>query len=77
MMTLMSFLALYVCMGTVYLLLVVYVTHRIFRRTSAPTKQHIAITDALSTTHTASQGYNPEIQHLAQSEVLSTMPVIR
>jgi len=69
MMTLTSFSGLYVFTGAVQLLLVVYVTYRIFRRTSAPTEQHIAFTDALATAHTASQVYDEEIQHLAEDEI--------
>ncbi len=69
MMTLTSFSGLYVFTGAVHLLLVVYVTYRIFRRTSAPTEQHIAFTDALATAHTASQVYDEEIQHLAEDEI--------
>jgi MFS family permease len=68
MMTLTSFTSLYVFTGAVDLLLVVYMTHRIFRRKSAPTEQHIAFSDALATAQTASQVYEEEIQHLAEDD---------
>ena len=68
MMTLMSFSGLYVFTGAVQLLLLIYVTQRMFRRTSSPPEQHIAFTDALATAHTASQVYDEEIQHLAEDE---------
>ncbi len=69
MMTLMSFSGLYVFTGAVQLLLLIYVTQRMFRRTSSPSEQHIAFTDALATAHTASQVYDEEIQHLAEDDV--------
>jgi MFS family permease len=40
-----------------------YILVRIFRRSSAPTEQHIAFGDALATAHTASQVYEEEIQY--------------
>ena len=66
MMALMNFSALYVFTGIVQLLLVVYVAHRMIRRTSAPAEEHMAFTDALATAHTASQVYEEEIQQLAE-----------
>ena len=68
MMTLTNASGLYVFTGLVHLLLVMYVIHRIFRRTSAPTDQHIPFSDALATAHTASQVYEEEIQHLAEDD---------
>ena len=68
-MTLASHTGLYLFTGAVHLLLVIYVTHRMFRRTSAPTDQHMAFGDALTTAHTASQVYEEEIQHLAEDDV--------
>jgi len=74
-MTLTSYTGLYVFTGAVHLLLVVYITHRIFRRTSVPIEQQIAFLDALATAHTASQVYEEEIQHLAEDEeIVSTTP---
>lgn len=67
-MTLTTSTGLYAFTGLVHLLLVLYVTHRNFRRTSAPSDQHIAFGDALTTAHTASQVYEDEIQHLAEDE---------
>jgi len=49
----------------VHSLLAVYVLLRIFRRQSVPVEQHIAFSDALAMTHTASQIYEEEIQHQA------------
>ena len=56
---------LYFFTGVIHLLLVVYTVQRIFRRSSAPSEQHIAFSDALATAHTASQVYEEEIQHQA------------
>ena len=41
---------------------------RIFRRTSAPSDQHIAFNDALATAHTASCVYEEEIMLQAEQE---------
>lgn len=68
-MTLASHTGLYMFAGGVHLLLVIYVAHRMFRRTSSPTDQHMAFGDALTTAHTASQVYEEEIQHLAEDDV--------
>jgi MFS family permease len=64
-MTFSSKAGLYLFTGLVQLLLVLYITQRIFRRSSAPAEQHIAFSDALATAHTASQVYDEEIQHQA------------
>jgi len=66
MMTLTNFSSLYVFTCIVQVLLVIYVTHRMFHRTSAPTDEHMAFTDALATACTASQVYEEEIQQLAE-----------
>ena len=68
MMALTNASGLYVFTGLVHLLLVMYAMHRIFRRASAPTDQHIPFGDALSTAHTASHVYEEEIQHLAEDD---------
>ena len=57
---------LYSMTGIAYVMLAVYVLLRIFRRTSAPSEQHIAFGDALATAHTASQIYEEEIMHQAE-----------
>ena len=57
---------LYLMTMLVHASLAAYVLLRIFRRTSAPSEQHIAFSDALATAHTASQIYEEEIQY--QSE---------
>ena len=49
----------------VHSLLAIYVLQRIFRRESAPVEQHIAFSDALAITHTASHLYEEEIQQQA------------
>ena len=67
-MTMTSAVGLYLFIGTVQLLLVVYVIQRIFGRSSAPADQHIAFLDALTTAHTASQVYENEIQFLAADD---------
>ena len=54
---------LYALTAVVHLALATYVLLRIFRRTSAPTEEHIAFGDALATAHTASLIYEGEIQH--------------
>lgn len=64
-MTITNASGLYFFTGVLHLLLVVYTVQRIFRRSSAPTEQHIAFSDALATAHTASQVYEEEIQHQA------------
>jgi MFS family permease len=54
---------LYVLTMLVHASLAVYVLLRIFRRSSAPTDQHIAFSDALATAHTASQVYEEEMHY--------------
>jgi MFS family permease len=66
MMTMMSASGLFIYIGLMHLLLVLYVVPRVFRRSSAPAEQHIAFGDALATAQTASQVYEEEIQHLAE-----------
>ena len=68
-MTITNASGLYVFTGLVHLVLVVFVIYRIFRRTSAPSDQHIAFCDALATAHTASQVYEEEIMYLAEDEI--------
>lgn len=57
---------LYWLTAIVHVLLALYVMLRIMRRPSELAAQHIAFTDALAITHTASHVYEEEIQH--QSE---------
>jgi MFS family permease len=61
-MTLTNLSGLFLMTGVTHIVLVIYVLQRIFRRTSAPVKQHILFSDALATAHTASQVYEEEIQ---------------
>jgi len=67
-MTLTSPSGLYIFTGAVHLSVSMYVLMRIFRRTSAPTDQHITFGDALATAHTASQVYEEEIQYQADED---------
>ncbi|MDH4124261.1 MAG: MFS transporter [Gammaproteobacteria bacterium] len=62
-MTLSGPYGLYWLTAAVHLLLALYVMLRIVRRPSAPTEQHIAFSDALAITHTASHVFEEEIQH--------------
>ncbi len=67
-MTLTNPSGLYIFTGVVHLSVSMYVLIRIFRRTSAPTDQHITFGDALATAHTASQVYEEEIQYQADED---------
>jgi MFS family permease len=58
-------LGLYWLTAGVHLLLAMYVVLRIVRRPSVPVEQHIAFSDALAITHTASHVYEEEIQQQA------------
>jgi hypothetical protein len=62
-MTLTNESGLYLLTMLVHASLAVYVLLRIFRRSSAPTDQHIAFCDALATAHTASQVYEEEMHY--------------
>ncbi len=59
---------LYLFNGTVHVFLVIYVAVRCFRREPAPDVQHIAFSDALAATYTASSVYEEEIQVQAVDE---------
>ena len=48
--------------GIAHLILSLYILIRMFRRKSAPSEDHIAFSDALASTHTASHVYEEEIQ---------------
>jgi hypothetical protein len=65
-MTLNAATGMFIFTGISHLLLVLYAAFRVAQRTSSPTDQHIAFSDALTTAHTASQVYEEEIQHLAE-----------
>ena len=65
-MTLVGASGLFAMAGLVQLILALYVLQRIFRRSSAPSEQHIAFSDALATAYTASQVYEEEILHQAE-----------
>ena len=67
-MTLAGASGLFAMVGLVQVMLAVYVVQRIFRRASAPSEQHIAFSDALTTAYTASQVYEEEILHKADDE---------
>jgi hypothetical protein len=67
-MTLTDASGLYLLTMLVHASLAVYVLLRIFRRSSAPTGQHIAFSDALATAHTASQIYEEEIHYQEDQE---------
>jgi len=56
---------LYLMTLVTHVLLAAYVVVRMFRRQSTPADQHIAFSDALAITHTASQVYEEEIQQHA------------
>jgi hypothetical protein len=58
-------LGLYWLTTGVHLLLAMYILLRIIRRPSAPLEQHIAFSDALAITHTASHVFEEEIQQHA------------
>lgn len=57
---------LYWLTAIVHLLLALYVMQRILRRPGTPMEQHIAFSDALAITHTASHVYEEEIQHKSE-----------
>ena len=67
-MTLTDASGLYLLTMLVHASLAVYVLLRIFRRSSAPTEQHIAFSDALATAHTASQIYEEEMHYQEDQE---------
>ncbi len=67
-MAMTSSAGLYILSGVAHLSVALYVLFRIFRRTSAPTDQHITFSDALATAHTASQVYEEEIHYQADDE---------
>ena len=64
-MSLTGVTGLYLLTMIVHALLALYVLLRLFRRASKPTEQHIAFSDALAITHTASHVYEEEIQQQA------------
>lgn len=55
--------------GTVHVFLVIYVAVRCFRREPAPDDQHVAFSDALAATYTASSVYEEEIQVQAADDL--------
>ena len=59
---------LYILSGVTHLSVSLYVLFRIFRRSSAPTDQHITFSDALATAHTASQVYEEEIHYQSEDD---------
>jgi len=61
-MTLIGGPGLFLYSGAVHVVLAVYVLTRAFRREPTPAEQHMAFSDALATTYTASQVYEEEIQ---------------
>ena len=67
-MTLNAATGMFLFTGISHLLLVLYAAFRVARRSSSPSDQHIAFSDALATAHTASQVYEEEIQHLAEAD---------
>jgi MFS family permease len=67
-MTLTDASGLYLLTMLVHASLAVYVLLRIFRRSSAPTEQHIAFSDALATAHTVSQIYEEEMHYQEDHE---------
>ncbi len=62
-MTLTGATGLFMLAGFIQVALALYVLQRIFRRSSAPSEQHISFGDALATAYTASQVYEEEIAH--------------
>jgi MFS family permease len=67
-MTMVGPTGLYWFAAGIHVLLVSYTIHRMVRRESAPSDQHIPFGDALASVQTASQVYEEEIQHAAESE---------
>lgn len=59
---------LYLFAATIHLLLVIFVAVRMTRRETTPEDQHVPFSDALATTHTASQVYNEEMLHHAEAD---------
>ena len=59
---------LYVMTGIVQALLAFYIMHRMLRRSSKPSDKHIAFSDALATTYSASQIYEEEMVQQAEEE---------
>lgn len=61
-MTLVGAPGLFLYSGAIHLLLTAYVITRAFRRKPTPSERHIAFSDALAATYTASRVYEEEIQ---------------
>jgi uncharacterized membrane protein YfcA len=59
---------LYLYTATIHLLLVIYMFVRMTRREKTSADQHVPFSDALASTHTASQVYNEEMQHHAEAD---------
>jgi len=71
-MTLTNATGLYLYIGLMHFILVLYVLIRSIHGSTAPLDQHIAFGDALTTAHTASQVYEEEIQHQAEDSSKTT-----
>lgn len=54
--------------AAIHVLLVIYVSVRMTRRETTPADQHVSFTDALASTHTASQVYNEEMQQHVEAD---------
>ena len=67
-MTLTNLSGLFLMTGITHFSVAIYVLMRIFRRSSAPSEQHIPFGDAMATAHTASQVYEEEIQSQLDAE---------
>jgi MFS family permease len=65
---------LYIFTAGIHSLLVIYTLQRILRRESAPSEEHIAFSDALATVQTASQVYEEEILHSAETDDADSLP---
>jgi MFS family permease len=59
---------LYLFAATIHVLLVIFVSIRMTRRETTPADQHVPFSDALASTHTASQVYNEEMQQHAEAD---------
>lgn len=59
---------LYLYTAAIHLLLVIYMFVRMARREKTSADQHVPFSDALASTHTASQVYNEEMQHHAEAD---------
>jgi MFS family permease len=59
---------LYLFSATIHVLLVIYVSVRMTRRETTPEDQHVSFSDALASTHTASQVYNEEMQQHSEAD---------